>query len=60
MEKCMRIGKFVRVISNASHLHYKKFGRIVGFTKKGDYVRVYFDETKKVANFCRASLELIN
>ena len=27
------IGRRVRVISNASYKHYKKFGRIVGFTK---------------------------
>lgn len=54
------IGKRVRVTSNASHRHYKKFGRIVGFSKAGDYVNVYFDESDSVVKFCRGSLELIN
>ena len=54
------IGKIVRVISNASYKHYKDFGRIVGFTKNGDYAKVYFDQSKTTVNFCRGSLEIIN
>jgi len=54
------IGKRVRVTSNASSRHYRKFGRIVGFTKTGDYVKVYFDCSDSVVNFCRGSLELLN
>lgn len=56
------IGKYVRVISDASHKHYRMFGRIVGFVGRncGDYVKVYFGETQSCANFCRSSLELLN
>lgn len=56
----MDIGRRVRVISNASYRHYKKFGRVVGNTKNGHYVKVYFDDTGLVANFCIESLELLN
>ncbi len=54
------IGKYVKVTSNASYKNYKKIGRIVGFTKKGDYIKVYISETKCCASFCRGSLELLN
>lgn len=58
------IGRRVRVISNASYKHYKKFGRIVGFTKnevaRETYIYVYFDETKCKTIFAQGSLELIN
>ena len=54
------IGKYVKITSNASHKNHKKIGRIIGFTKKGDYIKVYIGETKCRANFCRGSLELLN
>jgi len=57
------IGKHVRIISKASYKNYRKFGRIVGFTKKEngmDWVKVYIGETQCCANFSRSSLELLN
>ena len=58
------VGKHVRVISNASYKHYKKFGRIVGFTKnevlREAYIYVYFDDTKCKTIFAQGSLELVN
>ena len=59
-ENSQLIGKYVKILSNASYKHYKKIGRIVGFTKAGNYIRVYIDETGACANFCRGSLELLN
>lgn len=56
----MEIGKYVKVISNASYKHYKKIGRIVGVCKNPDMVEVYFDETKVKARFYKTSLELLN
>lgn len=54
------IGKYVKIISNASYKHYKQIGQIVGFTKKGNYIRVYIGDTGSCVNFCRDSLELLN
>lgn len=54
------IGRRVRVVSNASYKHYKRYGRIIGFSKVGEYIQVYFNDTQCKANFCPGSLELIN
>ena len=54
------IGKHVRVISDMSDEHHRKFGRIVGFTEDGGQVKVYISETQCNADFPRSSLELLN
>lgn len=54
------LGKFVRVVSDASHKHFKDYGRITGFTNHGEMIKVYFDETKTQTKFYRGSLELVN
>lgn len=64
-EKCLSceksaIGKRVRVISKSSYRHYKKFGRVVGLSKSGEYIEVYFDDTKCKARFKRESVEFVN
>ena len=59
-ERIIQIGKYVRVISKANYLHYKKFGRVVGYSENNHDVKVYFDDTGLVANLCKESLELIN
>lgn len=54
------IGKYVKIVSNASHKHYGKYGKIVGFAK-GDLrcVKVYIIDDKITTKFCRKSLELL-
>ena len=53
------IGKYVRVISNASYKHFRKIGRIVGFSSNKKMVEVYFSETDCKTRFYRESLELL-
>ena len=58
--KIMDIGKFVRVISDASYKHYKKIGRITKFCKNPDMIYVYFSGDKHAIRFYKSSLELLN
>ena len=57
----MNIGKYVRVISNASYKHYRKIGRIVEQCKgNADMVYVYFEGEEHKIRFYKFSLELLN
>lgn len=56
----MEIGKYVKVISNASYKHYRKIGRVVGFCKNPDMVEVYFEGDTNKTRFYKSSLELLN
>ena len=58
--KEFEIGKYVKVISNASYKHYRKIGRIVGFCKNPDMVEVYFEGDTNKTRFYKTSLELLN
>lgn len=54
------LGKYVKVVSNASYKHYRNIGRIVGFSTNKKMVEVYFSDTDIKTRFYRDSLELLN
>lgn len=56
----LQIGKWVQVISNASYLHYRKFGRVVGFTKNGMMAFVHFEGESHNIQFYKSSLYVLN
>lgn len=54
------IGKYVRVVSKASHKHYGEYGKIVGVNDGTLHcITVYLPDSKVSAKFCRKSLELL-
>ena len=54
------IGKYVQIISDASHAHYKRFGRVVGYSKNHQQVYVYFENDDKNVRFYPQSLFVLN
>lgn len=53
-------GKWVQVISNASYNHFRKIGRVVGFTKNLQMAYVYFNDENKTVRFYNSSLFVLN
>ena len=54
------IGKYVKVVSKASHKHYGEFGKITNVNGGTLHcITVYLLDSKVTTKFCRKSLELV-